>query len=145
MDNRLSAKYDELPDHLKRQVDIALGRIKAEAPVEVKEEKSRVKVKVPNKTEARYSREVLERRDDVAALYYEGLTFRMCNGHRYTPDWVVVRNDGKVECFEVKGSYELHSQQRARLAFDQARVEYPWVDWYWVKRAKGEDAWVKVS
>ena len=48
----------------------------------------------PNKTEAAYRAEVLGPRTDVAAIHYEGLTFRMGNGHRYTPDWVVVTTDG---------------------------------------------------
>jgi hypothetical protein len=85
----------------------------------------------PNKTEGRYCREMLEWREDVVAVHYEGLTFRMTNGHRYTPDWVVVTKAGGIECHEIKGGYAMHSQQRARLAFDQVRVEYPWVVWRW--------------
>ena len=63
----------------------------------------------------------------------------MANGHRYTPDWVVVTTGGRIECHEVKGGYALHSQQRARLAFDQARVEYPWIVWVWAVKTK--DGW----
>lgn len=89
------------------------------------------RAKGPNKTEARYRAERIDRRNDVAACCYEGLTFRMVNGHRYTPDWVVVTTAGRVECHEVKGAYRMHSHQRARLAFDQARVEFPWARWVW--------------
>jgi hypothetical protein len=93
----------------------------------------------PNKTEAAYRAEVLDRRNDVAAVHFEGLTLRMANGHRYTPDWVVVTEGGRIECHEVKGGYALHSQQRARLAFDQARVEFPWMGWVWAMRSR--DGW----
>lgn len=93
----------------------------------------------PNKTEAAYRVQVLDRRGDVAAIHYEGLTLRMANGHRYTPDWMVVTAGGRIECHEVKGGHALHSQQRARLAFDQARVEFPWLAWTWATRTK--DGW----
>jgi len=60
----------------------------------------------------------------------------MANGHRYTPDWVVVTAGGRIECHEVKGGYALHSHQRARLAFDQARIEFPWIMWVWAVKTK---------
>ena len=82
---------------------------------------------VPNKTEAAYRARHLVGKD----ARYEALTFRMANGHRYTPDWVVMDGGRPVECHEVKGSYRLGSYQRARLAFDQARVEYPGIVWVW--------------
>ena len=87
--------------------------------------------KQPNKTETRYLREVLDRRGDVLCVRYEGVTLRMGNGHRYTPDFLVTRHDGRMECHEVKGSYRLHSYGRARLAFDQERVEFGGLIWVW--------------
>ena len=87
--------------------------------------------KGPNKTEARYNAEKL-----AGAGRYEALTFRLANGHRYTPDWVIV-NDGWIECHEVKGSHRFHSHQRARLAFDQARVEWPGIVFVWATLQKG--------
>jgi hypothetical protein len=87
----------------------------------------------PNKTEADYRATQLRGMD----ARYEALTFHMANGHRYTPDWVVFTSDGNIECHEVKGGYALGSEQRARLAFDQARVEFPWVVWVWAKRVGG--------
>lgn len=92
-----------------------------------------VKHRVPNKTETEYQRRHLQGRD----ARFEALTFRMANGHRYTPDWVVFTATGKIECHEVKGGYALGSEQRARLAFDQARVEFPWIVWVWAKKSEG--------
>lgn len=133
-------RYEDLPAHLRAQVDALArpGSAKTAAPAD---DESRPVGRMPrgrrpNKTEAAYRAEVLGRRTDVAAVHYEGITLRMANGHRYTPDWVVVTAGGRVECHEVKGAYALHSQQRARLAFDQARVEFPWIVWVWCVRTK---------
>ena len=87
----------------------------------------------PNKTESDYRATYLRGKD----ARYEALTFRMANGHRYTPDWVVFTDEGKIECHEVKGGYALGSEQRARLAFDQAKVEFPWIVWVWAKKSDG--------
>lgn len=73
---------------------------------------------------------------------FEAITLRMANGHRYTPDWVWWQ-DGRLHCLEAKGSYKLGSYQRARLAFDQAKVEFPDVQWIWAERRK-DGSW-KVS
>lgn len=93
--------------------------------------------KGPNKTEAEYRRLYLGAgRTDLVAVAFEGVTFRLANGHRYTPDWVCQSADGHLVCIEVKGSYRLGSYQRARLAFDQAAVEWPGVRWIWAERCK---------
>lgn len=89
----------------------------------------------PNKTEADYQRTYLRGID----ARYEALTFRMANGHRYTPDWVVFEDGKPIACHECKGGYALHSQQRARLAFDQATVEFTGLVWVWA--VKGANGW----
>ncbi len=83
--------------------------------------------KAPNKTEARYRAEKLRGLD----ARYEALSFLLQNGHRYTPDWVVLGTDGRIECHEVKGAYRFGSHGRARLAFDQAKAEFPGFGWVW--------------
>ena len=99
--------------------------------------------KTPNKTEAEYRRLFIAPRlaDGVfTGCWFEGLSFRMANGHRYTPDWVCTYPDGRLVCIEVKGAYRFGSHQRARLAFDQARIEWPGVAWIWAVRGK-RGAW----
>jgi hypothetical protein len=88
--------------------------------------------KGPNKTESDYRNIYLRGRE----ARFEALTFKMANGHRYTPDWVVIKDGKPTECHECKGGYTLHSQQRARLAFDQARVEFPGFKWIWAVKTK---------
>ena len=136
-------KYEDLPRHLQAQVDAVMRKEAPKATDEAAAPVVQKRGRQPNKTETAYRAEVLDRRPDVTAVRYEGLTFRMENGHRYTPDWVVVTGSGRIECHEVKGRYALQSQQRARLAFDQARVEFPWFKWIWATRAK--HGWEEVS
>jgi hypothetical protein len=81
-----------------------------------------------SKTEARYLVEVL--RDTPAR--YEAITFRMINGRRYTPDFVTMDN-GRLTVHEVKGSDRLPSYSRARLAFDQCKVEFPHIAFVWAE------------
>ena len=98
------------------------------------------KGKGPNKSEAEYHRMFLAPRlanGELTGCWYEGLTFRMANGHRYTPDWVCRTASGAFICIEVKGLFRFGSHQRARLAFDQARIEWPNVEWRWAVRCKG--------
>jgi hypothetical protein len=64
----------------------------------------------------------------------------MANSHRYRPDWTYFEPSGRLVCVEVKGSYKLGSYQRARLAFDQAAVEWPDIRWLWAE--KTYDGWV---
>ena len=88
----------------------------------------------PNKTESLY-RDTHLRGSNAR---YEALSFRLANGHRYTPDWVEF--DGAVFIMhEVKGDYRLQSHRSARLAFDQAAIEWPQFRWVWAtKRTKAQ-------
>ena len=102
-------------------------------------------MKEPNTTEAEYGKLFMADRKAV----YEGFTFKMLNGHKYTPDWVVFDDNGGVlEAHEVKGGYAMFSQGRARLAFDQCKVEFPHVKFYWAKkldkkkRKKDGNVWI---
>ena len=104
----------------------------------VTEPPSSLKRKGPNKTESLYRDRYLGE-----SARYEALSLRMSNGHRYTPDWVVIRN-GRIECHEVKGSYRMHSHQRARLAFDQAAVEFPCFVFVWAEMNKEREWKVEV-
>ena len=132
----MRVKIEDLPQHLQAQVRAQLeGQRGQEVRSQNSEVRSLVRNRTPNKTEADYQRHYLRGMD----ARYEGLTFRMANGHRYTPDWVVFQDGRPVACHECKGGYALHSQQRARLAFDQVRVEFPWVKWFWA--VKTNDGW----
>ena len=131
-------RLDDLPDALRRQICQEQARPRPTAgepglgkatvpPAIPKPPRAR---RGPNKTEERFRREYLEPRGIKAV--FEGATFRLANGHRYTPDWVWLDETGRAVCVEVKGSYKLPSYQRARMAYDQARIEWPGIIWIWV-------------
>lgn len=91
--------------------------------------------RTPNKTEAAYARAYLAGQD----ARYEALTFRLACGAKYTPDFVVFVDGRPTECHECKGGYRLPSHGRSRLAFLQAKVEFPGLKW--VFAVKSKDGW----
>lgn len=145
-------KLDEMSEDLQRQIRAqSAGRTTATAQNATQQGQNRARAgdpalsrvsvppdtpkpprgrKGPNKTEARYEREVLAPQGIIAR--YEGTTFKLMNGHRYTPDWVFCDSSGRAVCVEVKGPYRFHSHQRARVMFDQAKIEWPAFVWIWV-------------
>jgi hypothetical protein len=90
----------------------------------------RVKGKGPNATEAAFNRDILG-----GGGIFEGMSFKIAGGHRYTPDFIVSTPSG-IEAYEVKGSYRFPSEGRARLAFDDARERYPSIKFYWFRKDK---------
>ena len=82
----------------------------------------------PTQTEVAYRDAYL---DDVDARF-EGLSVRLRTGRRYTADWPVCRND-RIECHEVKGKYKLPSYDRSRMAWEQARLDWPAIRWVWAE------------
>lgn len=135
-------KIDDFPPHVQDQIRAQIaGYSKPVPPLPttpvppLEPGETRQAVKGPNKTEAHYRTFILSTFKDVR---FEAITFRMANGHRYTPDWVVFEAGLPIACHECKGGYALHSQQRARLAFDQCAKEFPAFTWTWaVKKPEG--------
>ena len=92
----------------------------------------------PNKTEAEYCR--LLRLEFGVEPRYEAITLRLENGHRYTADWVVAKEDGGLLLVEVKnGGYKHASYGRSKMAFAQARLDFPIFSYRWVEKNGG--AW----
>ena len=81
----------------------------------------------PNKTEERFNREMLGGRG-----VYEGLTFRLPGGSRYTPDWIYEAH-GQLFAVEVKGPHRFPSEGRALTAFLEARAAWRSVVFVWFK------------
>jgi hypothetical protein len=103
---------------------------KTEAKLKTKKTTRQTTPKEPNKTEARFNREVLG-----GAGMYEAMTFRLAGGSRYTPDFITF--DGqKITAWEVKGSYRFHSQGRAWTAFRECRARFPFIKFRWMTLKK---------
>lgn len=70
-----------------------------------------------------------------------GVTLRMANGHKYTPDYFV-QDDNMMMLVEVKqrgkNGFRQHSYQRAKLAYDQCKVEYPLFCYRWAEKHNGK-------
>lgn len=128
-DNSITKNVGAGPDALKMGVQLVNTPVSAPSP----------KRGIPNKTESEYGR-LLQLEFPGSRVVFEALTLHMANGHRYTPDWVVMAPEG-VLCVEVKAvgknGYKHPSYQRAKVAFDQCRVEFPWFRWRWAEKVNG--------
>jgi len=71
-----------------------------------------------NGMETRYS-QVLDTRKNAGEIlewWYEGITFKLADDTRYTPDFVVQMPDGLLECHECKGFFEDHAKVKVKVA-----------------------------
>lgn len=86
--------------------------------------KGRHKPGVMNKTEAAYAMEleVRHRSGDIAWYAFEAVTLKLAFDTRYSPDFVVMRSDGQIECHEVKGRTKIGGKEAA-YCMDDAKVK----------------------
>lgn len=92
---------------------------------------ARGRVRTPkgmNKTETRYALhlELQKRSGDVLWYKFEGVTFKLADDTRYTPDFAVMQKDmGEMEFHEVKGPARARKGKKAKGAHceDDARVK----------------------
>jgi hypothetical protein len=92
-----------------------------------------------NKTETRYEVEVLVpacRSGAVLWYVYEGVTFKLGPDLRYTPDFIVQRANGEIECRDVKPANkdgEPMIEDAGRVKMIAAAEKYPFrfsATWY---------------
>jgi hypothetical protein len=79
-----------------------------------------------NKTEAAYELE-LERQKQVGDILwyrFEGLTFKLADDCRYTPDFIVLLANGELECREIKGA-RIIFQSDAKVKVKVASAMFP--------------------
>lgn len=74
-----------------------------------------------NKTEAAYAQELEARKNAQELLWYvfEGVTLKLADGCRYTPDFAVLRADGVMEMHEVKGYWQDDAKAKIKVAADK--------------------------
>ena len=98
-------------------------------------------MKLASKWEEQY-RNMLElkyRACEILAYEYESITFRLAPKTTYTPDFLVVLPDGKVQIHEVKG----FAREDAIIKFKVAAQQNPWFEFIMVKKSKNE-GWVEM-
>lgn len=90
----------------------------------VKAKAQRRQAGVMNQTEAKYAAHLLSLKDAglVYDFAFEGVTFVLANRTRYTPDFLVITQDGSVEFHEVKGYWRDDAKVKIKIA---ARM-FPW-------------------
>ncbi len=78
----------------------------------------RLKTGEMNKTEAAYAGhlELRRRAGEVEAVWFEGITLKLAEGCRYTPDFLVMLADGRLEAHEVKGFWTDDARVKIKVA-----------------------------
>jgi len=94
--------------------------------------KGALKPRKMNKTEREYGC-MLEARGDVLWMEFEGLTLRLGDDCRYTPDFTLMLRDGTIECHETKG----FMRDDALVKIKVAAASYPF-KFVLVRKTKGE-------
>ncbi len=96
---------------MKGNRDYALGRLKSG---------------VMNKTEQAYADhlEMLKSTGFVLWYAFEGMTFKIAEGCRYTPDFMVMNSALQLECHEVKGFWRDDGRVKIKAAADKFPVKF---------------------
>jgi len=78
----------------------------------------RLKTGERNKTEQAYEAMLEGMRIAGEVLWYkfEGITLKLADNTRYTPDFFVMRNDGQLECHETKGYWRDDAKVKIKVA-----------------------------
>lgn len=130
--NRQAAwkKAPSLPVKMPLEFQQAIAAAKGKPPKESR----------ANKTELEYSR-LLALEYPGHSITFNSLRLKCDNGHAYTPDWVVNLSDGLILLVEVKArgknGFRHPSYQRAKVMYDQCRVEWPMFRYRWAEKQSG--------
>ena len=94
----------------------------------------RLKAGHMNRTEAAYAAhlERLKQRGDVLWYAFEAWKFRLADKTFYTPDFMVMRRDGRMQGHEVKGYMLDDANVKVKVAAEQ----HP-VDFFIIRKGKG--------
>ncbi len=89
-----------------------------------------------NKTERAYHRllELQQRAGEIRDFKTHAITFKLGKDCRYTPEFLVIENDGTITVIEVKG----FMRDDALVKFRAAQAMFPWFRFKMVSRVKGE-------
>jgi hypothetical protein len=88
-----------------------------------------------NKTELAYANrlELFKKAGQIEDFAFEGLTFKLADDTRYTPDFFIVRKE-RFEFHEVKGFF----RDDAKVKIKVAAKMFPWFKFVLVQYQKGE-------
>lgn len=72
---------------------------------------------------------------EIASVEYEPVTFKLAPRTTYTPDFLIVMPDGKIQIHEVKG----FAREDAIVKFKVAAAKNPWAVFVMIRKVK--DSW----
>jgi hypothetical protein len=86
----------------------------------------RLKTGTMNKTETAYKKylEGLKMSGNILWYAFEGLTFRLADNTRYTPDFIVLKKDMTLEAHEVKGFWRDDARVKIKVAADLYPIKF---------------------
>ena len=98
-------------------------------------------MKFASKWEEQYNSmlEMKYRAGEILAYAYEPFTFNLAPKTTYTPDFMVVLPNNKIQIHEVKG----FAREDAIIKFKVAAQQNPWIEFIMVKKSKNE-GWVEM-
>lgn len=87
-----------------------------------------------NRWEEAYSKtlDILVATGNLHCWYFQRVTLRLGPDLRYTPDFLLIYPDGKMQFVEIKG----FEREDARDKFKMAGELHPWAEWAMVKKLK---------
>ncbi len=79
--------------------------------------------------------EMMRRNHEIESWKFEGVTFKLADGCRYTPDFFVVVSSLilRVRIIETKGPF---IREDAMIKFRVAKEQNPWAEWQLHQRTK---------
>ena len=89
-----------------------------------------------NKTEAQYQLKLRAKMqaEKIRGYGFECMKFEIGDKAWYTPDFMVWRNDKRLEAHEVKGGF---IREAAMVRFKSAKKQYPFIDFQMHQKKKG--------
>ena len=80
--------------------------------------------------------QTLEEMPKVIKVYYEAVKLKLADRTFYTPDFMVLMDDGTIEFHEVKGSWKAPNQEDARVKIKVAAAIHGWAKFVSVELKK---------
>lgn len=79
-----------------------------------------------NKTEAEYAAhlELLKSAGEIQWYSFEAMKFRLADNTFYTPDFIVLCADGKLEAHEVKGYWTDDARVKTKVAAEMHPLQF---------------------
>lgn len=82
-----------------------------------------------NKTEAAYELflESEKQRGEILWYAFEAITFKLAQDTRYTPDFMVMKKNGELECREVKGAkgiFQCDAKAKIKIAAEMFPIHF---------------------